>query len=87
MSRPVTRLTFAGKTKDDRSEIIFSISGCRLFSRPQFLGTCALLNFIIGKGLQRDVVNSALVYDSRSGGRGVVAGSQPISTAVHMEPT
>jgi hypothetical protein len=45
-----------------------------------------------GRGSQRDVVylgltNSALVYKPKSGGRGVgVAGSQPMSTAVHMEP-
>ncbi len=42
-------------------------------------------------GLQRDVVhfwltNSALVYEPKCGGKGVVAGSQPMSTAVHRNP-
>jgi hypothetical protein len=44
-------------------------------------------------GLQRDVVfpwltNSALVYEPEcgGGGRGGVAGSQPMSTAVHRKP-
>ncbi len=30
--------------------------------------------------------DSALVYESKCGGKGGVAGSQPMSTAVHMEP-
>jgi hypothetical protein len=32
------------------------------------------------------LTNSALVYESKCGGRGGVAGSQPVSTAMHMEP-
>jgi hypothetical protein len=31
------------------------------------------------------LTNSALVYEPKCGGRGEVAGSQPMSTAVHME--
>ncbi len=32
------------------------------------------------------LTNSALVYEPECGRRGEVAGSQPMSTAVHMEP-
>jgi hypothetical protein len=32
------------------------------------------------------LTNSARVYEPKSGGRGVVAGSQPMSTAVHRSP-
>jgi hypothetical protein len=32
------------------------------------------------------LTNSALVYEPKCGGGGEVAGSQPMSTAVHMEP-
>ncbi len=32
------------------------------------------------------LTNSALVYEPKSGGRGRVAGSQPMSTAVHRRP-
>ncbi len=42
------------------------------------------------RGPQRDVVclgtNSALVYEPKWRGGGGVAGSQLVSTAVHMEP-
>ena len=42
------------------------------------------------RGSQRDVLswltNSALVYEPKNGGREGVAGSQPMSTAVYMEP-
>jgi hypothetical protein len=30
--------------------------------------------------------NSALVYEPKCGGRGAIAGSQTMRTAVHMEP-
>ncbi len=32
------------------------------------------------------LTNSALLYEPKCGGRGKVAGSQPLSTTVHMEP-
>ncbi len=32
------------------------------------------------------LINSALVYEPKCGGRGGVAGSQPMSTAVHRSP-
>ncbi len=48
------------------------------------------LNIGNSRGLQRDVVYLgwpiALVYEPKCGGRGGVAGSQPMSTAVHQEP-
>jgi hypothetical protein len=46
----------------------------------------------VARGLQRDVVYlgwlrySTLVYKPKCGGRGGVAGSQPMSMAVHTEP-
>ncbi len=44
-----------------------------------------------GKGVTKRcrlpwLTNCALVYELKSGGRGGVAGSQPMSAAVHMEP-
>ncbi len=36
------------------------------------------------RGSLRDVTNSALVYESKCGWLGGVAGSQPMSTAVHI---
>jgi hypothetical protein len=32
------------------------------------------------------MTNSVLVYEPNCGGRGVIAGSEPMSSAVHMEP-
>ncbi len=33
------------------------------------------------------LTNSALVYEPKCGGKGGVAGSQPMSTDVHIDPT
>ncbi len=77
-------------------KILFSfLSVCNNIQQPHKLsitiGDCKTVNRFVGiRGSQRDVVYldwptcSALVYEPKCGGGGVV-GSQPMSTAVHME--
>jgi hypothetical protein len=55
------------------------------FVRPLYCIPFACTQGVIKRWLQSWMTNSALVFEPKCGGRGRVAGSQPVSTAVHMD--
>ncbi len=66
---------------------------CMVFYVGEIKTDMVTQQYFYTRGLQRDVIyigwpetNSTLVYEPKCGGRGRVAGSQPMSTAVHRSP-